>query len=76
MRRKRELEKGMVFKRATVLTMIFVTLFFCLVTVDASAGDCEDALLKCMKDPWWHMVPGGPIYCATGYLFCKKYIEG
>lgn len=38
---------------------------------DLRAGRCEDAFIRCLHDvpithPWW---------CATGWAFCKKYIE-
>jgi hypothetical protein len=63
------------FTKVTALTMAFVALFFCATVMGLSAGECEKALFRCLEDPWWHMTLGGPLYCATGYLFCKKYVE-
>lgn len=69
---KSKLKKG---KKAAALAMVFAALFFCVAMIDLDAGECEKALFRCLEDPFWHAVPGGPIYCATGYLFCKKYVE-
>ena len=59
-----------------VIVAAFLVLLSSLVAADVYAGDCEDALFRCMEDPYWHMTLAGPVYCAIGYLFCKKYVEG
>ena len=62
-------------KKKTALAMVFVALFFCAAMMDLRAGACEDALFRCLDDPFWQATLSGPIYCAAGYLFCKKYVE-
>jgi hypothetical protein len=59
-----------------VCVVLFCVLFCSLFAVDGHAGECENAMMRCMSDPYWHTTLAGPVYCATGYLFCKKYVEG
>lgn len=40
-----------------------------------SADRCEDALFKCLDDPLIHLMLGGPLFCAHGYIFCLKYLS-
>ncbi len=69
MTKKRKLRKF------TAFVMAFTALFFCVAMIDISAGECEKALFRCLDDPWWQVSVGGALYCAAGYLFCKKYVE-
>jgi hypothetical protein len=59
-----------------IFVIVLCVLFSGLFAVDVHAAECENALARCMNDPYWHMTLAGPVYCAVGYLFCKKYIEG
>jgi hypothetical protein len=59
-----------------VIVVAFLVVISGLLAADVRAGECENALFRCMDDPYWHMTLAGPVYCATGYLFCKKYVEG
>ncbi len=45
------------------------------VSVDLSAGGCEKGFFMCVSDPYWQATPFGVVFCGSGYLFCKKYIE-
>lgn len=63
------------FKKGAAVAAIFATLFLCVAMMDLNAGACEKALFKCLEDPLVNMTLGGSIFCATGYLFCKKYVE-
>lgn len=56
--------------------LIFIVLFLCVGMIDLHAGECEKALQRCLEDPYWQAVTFGFIYCAAGYAFCLKYIEG
>jgi len=40
------------------------------------SGVCEDAVKECFND-WYNQAWGyiGTVYCAMGYVFCKKYID-
>jgi len=67
--------KGTNLKR-WILMILLCVLFSSLFAVNVHAGECENALTRCMNDPYWHMTLAGPVYCAAGYLFCKKYVEG
>ncbi len=67
--------KGTHLKR-WIFAIVLCVLFSSLFAVNVNAGECENALTRCLNDPYWHMTLAGPVYCATGYLFCKKYIEG
>jgi hypothetical protein len=58
-----------------IYAVVFCVLFCSLFAVDMHAGECENALARCIDDPYWHMSLSGPVYCAVGYLFCKKYVE-
>jgi len=70
MKRKNRSVKGWVIVAA------FLVLLSGLAAADLHAGECENAMFRCMDDPYWHMTLAGPVYCAVGYLFCKKYVEG
>jgi hypothetical protein len=48
----------------------------CIGMIDLHSGECEKAFMRCSEDPYWQAVAFGVFYCVTGYLFCKKYIEG
>ena len=67
--------KGTNFK-GWIFVIVLCVLFSSLFAVGLHAAECENALTRCMDDPYWHMTLAGPVYCAVGYLFCKKYIEG
>lgn len=56
--------------------MLFVVLFLCVGMIDLHSRECERAFMRCAQDPYWQAVAFGVVYCATGYVFCKKYIEG
>jgi nicotinamide riboside transporter PnuC len=62
--------------RGWVFVVVFCVLLCSLFAVDVHAGECENAMMRCISDPYWHATLAGPVYCATGYLFCKKYVEG
>ena len=62
------------FKKSTKMIAIFMfgLLLLCsLAVLDLQAGRCEDAFVKCLHDaPYTN-----PWLCATGWAFCKKYIQ-
>ena len=62
--------------RILAATLIFVGLALGMNVISLEAGGCEDAYLRCVYDPYI-LLNGlfGGMYCASGYLFCKKYIE-
>ena len=62
--------------RGFAIGMVFVILFLCAGMAVVHSGECEEALLRCSYDPYWQAVAFGAVYCITGYVFCKKYIEG
>ena len=62
--------------RGLAIGMTFVILFLCVGMLDLKSSECEKALMRCTQDPYWQAVAFGVFYCATGYVFCKKYIEG
>jgi hypothetical protein len=62
--------------RGLAIGMMFVLLFLCIGMNVVHSGECEEALLRCSHDPYWQAVAFGVVYCVTGYVFCKKYIEG
>jgi len=62
--------------KGLTIAMVFVVLFLCVGMIDLHCGECEKAFKRCTKDPYWQAVAFGIVYCAAGYLFCKKYIEG
>jgi len=68
-------QKNKITKKIAFILVIF-TIFISLSAVSLEAGKCEEAFFRCFDDPYWRAVPFGIIYCETGYLFCKKYIEG
>ena len=39
-----------------------------------SADRCAEAFFKCVEDPLMHLMLGGPLFCANGYIFCLKYL--
>jgi hypothetical protein len=70
MKQKSKCMKGMTIGMAVVL------IFFCAGVTGLHSGACESAFLRCSSDPYWQAVAFGVVYCVTGYVFCKKYIEG
>ena len=62
--------------KGLAIGMMFVLLFLGLGMIQLHSGECERAFLRCSEDPYWQAVAFGVVYCATGYIFCKKYIEG
>lgn len=56
--------------------MMFLALFLSIGMINLHSGECEKAFMRCTDDPYWQAVAFGIFYCATGYVFCKKYIEG
>ena len=62
--------------KGLTIGMVFVVLFLCIGMIDLQSGECEKAFMRCADDPYWQAVAFGVFYCATGYVFCKKYIEG
>ena len=70
MKQKSKRMKGM------TIGVLIIVLFFCVGMIDLYSGDCERAFMRCANDPLWQAVLFGGVYCITGYVFCKKYIEG
>jgi len=68
---KKRIQKAI--KRAALVLLILVLLFG-LSSVFLEAGACEAAFSVCWLESSF-MDVGGFVYCANGYLFCKKYIE-
>lgn len=62
--------------KGITIGMVFIVLFLCIGMIELHSGECEKAFLRCSYDPYWQAAAFGIVYCATGYLFCKKYIEG
>lgn len=62
--------------RILVAALILICLVFGMNVVSMQAGGCEDAFLRCLYDPFnlVNQISGG-VYCLSGYIFCKKYIE-
>lgn len=56
------------------LFLVIVALIFSLGTTFIEAWSCEEAFALCWID-YLYMPDIGFVYCGTGYLFCKKYIE-
>ena len=67
--------KNMGTKGLTIV-MVFAVLFICAGMTSLHSDGCEKAFLRCTEDPYWQAVAFGVVYCITGYVFCKKYIEG
>ena len=67
-------QKNKITKKIAFILVIF-TIFISLSAVSLEAGRCEEAFFRCLDDPFWKAAPFGIIFCATGYFFCKKYIE-
>lgn len=63
-------------KKGITIGMVFIVLFLCIGMTELHSGECEKAFLRCTYDPIWQAAAFGIVYCGTGYLFCKKYIEG
>ena len=61
-------------KTIAILLAAFVLLSSVL-AVPVEARSCEQALFACWDDFSW-MALSGAVFCATGYIFCKKYIKG
>jgi hypothetical protein len=70
MKRTKMITKGL------AIGLAFVVLFLCMGMIHLQSGECEKAFMRCTQDPYWQAVTFGVVYCATGYAFCKKYIEG
>jgi hypothetical protein len=70
MKQKSKRMKGM------TVGLIFLVLFFGVGMIDVRSAECENAFMRCTSDPYWQAVAFGVVYCVTGYVFCKKYIEG
>jgi len=60
----------------TACFLIFLVLFCGFMVPSLESKACEDAFLRCQEDPYWMAASYlGVVYCATGYLFCLKYIR-
>lgn len=62
--------------KGMTIGVVVILLFFSVGVVSLHSGECEKAFLRCSQDPYWQAVTFGVVYCVTGYVFCKKYIEG
>ena len=62
--------------RGLAIGMVFLVLFIFVGMIDLHSNECEKAFMRCSQDPYWRAVIYGVVYCVTGYVFCKKYIEG
>jgi hypothetical protein len=62
--------------KGLAIGLVVVVLFLCVGMLDLHSGECEKAFMRCSEDPYWRAVAHGIVYCVTGYVFCKKYIEG
>jgi hypothetical protein len=62
--------------KGACVAMVFMVLFLCVGMIDLQSGECEKAFARCSQDPYWQAIAHGIVYCITGYVFCKKYIEG
>ena len=59
------------YTKPIVILMLGLALLCSFTVLDLRAGRCEDALVRCLYD-----VPyTNPWLCATGWAFCKKYIQ-
>lgn len=67
--RNKEKKRG----RSALLVLLLVSLV--LGGGYLKADQCEDALFKCLDDPFIHLMLGGPLFCAHGYIFCLKYLS-
>ncbi len=65
-----------IIMKGFTIGMVFMVLFLCVGMIDLHSGGCENAFMRCSQDPYWQAVAFGVVYCVTGYVFCKKYIEG
>jgi len=65
-----------IIMKGFTIGMVFMVLFLCIGMIDLHSGGCENAFMRCSQDPYWQAVAFGVVYCVTGYVFCKKYIEG
>jgi hypothetical protein len=66
------------WKKYTKRIAFFMAIVFFLIGASPAlleADGCEAAYYRCVIDPFviGHFL--GSIYCITGYLFCKKYVE-
>jgi len=61
-------------KKLLILVVLFAVVF-CLNAAVVEAGDCEEAFMRCVEDPFVSAFLGGGMFCIIGYVFCKKYIE-
>ena len=62
--------------RGLAIGMVFLVLFLFVGMIDLHSNECEKAFMRCSQDPYWRAVIFGVVYCVTGCVFCKKYIEG
>ncbi len=62
--------------KGITIGLVIVVFFLCIGMSDLHSGECEKAFMRCTEDPFWRATPFGVVYCITGYVFCKKYIEG
>ncbi len=54
---------------------VLVALVLLSGAVGVQAGRCEQALDRCIHDPFMmNMI--GSLFCLNGYIFCITYIEG
>jgi hypothetical protein len=70
------MKRTSITRKGLTIGMLCVLLLLCAGAIDLHAGECEKAFMRCIQDPYWQAVTFGVVYCATGYAFCKKYIEG
>ncbi len=61
-------------KRLMTLVMVMAMLLVVSGTALPDEGGCEMGLVECWMD-YWHMPDIAVVYCGTGYVFCKKYVE-
>jgi hypothetical protein len=69
--------RGKSKKNAKRIAVFMAVVFFLAGAYPAllKAGNCEIAFYRCINDPLWVGNFLGQVYCGTGYLFCKKYVE-
>ncbi|OGD30427.1 MAG: hypothetical protein A2Y56_10715 [Candidatus Aminicenantes bacterium RBG_13_63_10] len=66
----------------TAAVLLLVGLSLALFTLDAAAGACESALLRCLEDASALIGEGSVIgglayaaFCFEGYAFCREYLQ-
>ncbi len=67
----------LIFKKFRKISFLLVglILFLGMSALYVQAKECENAFLKCARDPVVMTSLVGGLYCGIGYIFCKKYIE-